>query len=295
MSGSACDPALSMAAITERLEAAGCVYAEDEAKVLAASAGTPEALRSMVEQRVAGLPLEHIVGWAEFCGLRITLEPGVFVPRPRSELLVRLAAARAAPGSVVVDLACGSGAIGAAIAAQATSAAGQIELHACDIDPAAVRCARRNLGAAGGHVYEGDLYAPLPAWLRGRVGVIAANVPYVPTEAVVLMPAEARMYEPLLALDGGPDGLRGAAQGCARGERVACARRASADRDEQGPGAGSGRRVRGRRACRRDCQERGSRSHRRHRPASGMMIGRRCARAARSVALTARQFGPDRR
>ena len=208
MSGSACGPALSMAAITERLEAAGCVYAEDEAKVIAASAGTPEALRSMVEQRVVGLPLEHIVGWAEFCGLRITLEPGVFVPRPRSELLVRLAAARAAPGSVVVDLACGSGAIGAAIAAQATSAAGQIELHACDIDPAAVRCARRNLGAAGGHVYEGDLYAPLPAWLRGRVGVIAANVPYVPTEAVVQMQAEARMYEPLLALDGGPDGLQ---------------------------------------------------------------------------------------
>ena len=224
MSDSAADPALSMAAITERLRAAGCVYAEDEAQILAASAGSPEALRSMVDQRVAGLPLEHIVGWAEFCGLRITLEPGVFVPRPRSELLVRLAAARAAPGSVVVDLACGSGAIGAAIAAQATSAAGQIELHACDIDPAAVRCARRNLGAMRGHVYLGDLYAPLPAWLRGRVSVIAANVPYVPTEAVVLMPAEARMYEPRLALDGGPDGLEvlrraasGASEWLARG------------------------------------------------------------------------------
>jgi release factor glutamine methyltransferase len=222
MSDSAADPALSMAAITERLRAAGCVYAEDEAQILAASAGSPEALRSMVDQRVAGLPLEHIVGWAEFCGLRFTLEPGVFVPRPRSELLVRLAAARAAPGSVVVDLACGSGAIGAAIAsiaAIATSAAGQIELHACDIDPAAVRCARRNLSATRGHVYLGDLYAPLPAWLHGRVSVIAANVPYVPTEAVVLMPAEARMYEPRLALDGGPDGLevlRRAASGASK-------------------------------------------------------------------------------
>jgi release factor glutamine methyltransferase len=206
MSASAHDPALSMAAVTERLRTAGCVFAEEEAALLAGAAGSPEALRTMVEQRVAGLPLEHIVGWAEFCGIRIALEPGVFVPRRRSELLVRLASARVGPGSVVVDLACGSGAIGAAIAARAASAAA-VQVHACDIDPAAVRCARRNLSAAGGHVYAGDLYEPLPVALRGQVSVIAANVPYVPTEAVVLMPAEARMHEPLLALDGGSDGL----------------------------------------------------------------------------------------
>ncbi len=157
----------------------------------------------MVARRVAGLPLEHIIGWAEFCGQRIILEPGVFVPRPRSELLVRLAAARTEPGSIVVDLACGSGAIGAAVAAQTC----QVDVYACDIDEAAVRCARRNLRAAGGHVYAGDLYAALPERLRGAIGVIAANLPYVPTEAVVLMPAEARMHEPMLALDGGPDGL----------------------------------------------------------------------------------------
>jgi release factor glutamine methyltransferase len=203
MSASARDPALRLGAITGRLRAAGCVFAEAEARLLTAAAESPAALRDMVERRVAGLPLEHIIGWAEFCGLRIVLEPGVFVPRPRSELLVRLAAARTAPGSVVVDLACGSGAIGAAIAA----IAGQIELHACDVDQAAVRCARRNLAAARGHVHAGDLYAALPDRLRGRVGVIAANVPYVPSEAVVLMPAEARMHEPLLALDGGHDGL----------------------------------------------------------------------------------------
>jgi release factor glutamine methyltransferase len=207
MSASAHDPALSMAAVTERLRTAGCVFAEEEAALLAGAADSPEALRTMVEQRVAGLPLEHIVGWAEFCGMRIALEPGVFVPRRRSELLVRLASARLGPGSVVVDLACGSGAIGAAIAARAASAAVAVEVHACDIDPAAVRCARRNLSAAGGHVYAGDLYEPLPVALRGQVSVIAANVPYVPTEAVVLMPAEARMHEPLLALDGGSDGL----------------------------------------------------------------------------------------
>ena len=203
MSASAREPSLTVPAITDRLRAAGCVFAEEEARILTAAAGAPEALRDMVERRVAGLPLEHIVGWAEFCGLRIALEPGVFVPRRRSELLVRLAADRAAPGSLVVDLACGSGAIGAAIAA---SVAG-IELYACDIDPPAVRCASRNLAVAGGRVYAGDLYAALPGRLGGRVSVIAANVPYVPSEAVVLMPAEARMHEPLLALDGGADGL----------------------------------------------------------------------------------------
>jgi release factor glutamine methyltransferase len=203
MSAGACDPSLTVPAITDRLRAAGCVFAEEEALVLTAAADAPDMLRDMLERRVAGLPLEHIVGWADFCGLRIVLEPGVFVPRPRSELLVRLAAARAAPGSVVVDLACGSGAIGAAIAASVAD----ITLYACDIEPSAVRCARRNLAAAAGQVHTGDLYEALPDELRGRVDVIAANVPYVPSEAVVLMPAEARMHEPLLALDGGQDGL----------------------------------------------------------------------------------------
>jgi release factor glutamine methyltransferase len=207
MSAGACDPALSLAAVSERLTAAGCVFAEEEAELLAGAADSPDALRTMVERRVAGVPLEHVVGWAEFCGMRIAVEPGVFVPRRRSELLVRLACARVAPGSVVVDLACGSGAIGAAIAARAASSAVPVELHACDSDAAAVRCARSNLSAAGGQVYAGDLYEPLPAGLRGRVSVIAANVPYVPSEAVVLMPAEARMHEPMHALDGGADGL----------------------------------------------------------------------------------------
>ncbi len=203
MSASAFDPVLSLTGVTGRLRAAGCVFAEDEARLLIEAADTPDGLRDMIARRVAGLPLEHIIGWAEFCGQRIIVDTGVFVPRPRSELLVRLATARTEPGAIVVDLACGSGAIGAAIAARA----GQVDLYACDIDEAAVRCARRNLQAAGGHVYAGDLYTALPRRLRGLVSVIAANVPYVPTEAVVTMPAEARMHEPLLALDGGPDGL----------------------------------------------------------------------------------------
>ena len=85
--------------------------------------------------------------------------------------------------------------------------AGRAELHAADIDPAAVRCARRNLAAAGGQVYQGDLYAPLPAGLRGRVDILLANVPYVPTGEVALLPPEARDHEARVALDGGADGL----------------------------------------------------------------------------------------
>jgi release factor glutamine methyltransferase len=161
----------------------------------------------MVGRRADGLPLEHVLGWAEFCGLRIAVDPGVFVPRRRTEFLVRQAAALARPRrAVVVDLCCGSGAVGAALVA----ALGRVELHAVDIDPAAVRCARRNVVAAAGgqvQVYEGDLYEPLPTTLRRRVDVLVANVPYVPAAAVELMPPEARLYEPRAALDGGADGL----------------------------------------------------------------------------------------
>jgi len=170
--------------------------------MLISTATTQSDLTAMVDRRVDGLPLEQVLGWAEFCGLRMAVDAGVFVPRARTELLVRQAVAGARAGAVVVDLCCGSGAVGAALAV----ALDRIELHAVDIDPAAVRCARRNIGADG-HVYEGDLYEPLPAGLRGRVDVLVANAPYVPTEAIGLMPREARLHEPLVALDGGSDGL----------------------------------------------------------------------------------------
>ncbi|QXE37609.1 putative protein N(5)-glutamine methyltransferase [Streptomyces sp. GMY02] len=190
-------------AVVARLRAAGCVFAEDEACLLVSTARSAAELTAMVDRRVAGLPLEHVLGWAEFSGLRIAVDAGVFVPRRRTEFLVRRAAALARPGAVVLDLCCGSGALGAALAATL----GRAELYAADIDPAAVRCARRNVAAAGGRVYEGDLYEPLPAALRGRVDVLLANVPYVPTEEVGLLPPEARIHEARVALDGGADGL----------------------------------------------------------------------------------------
>jgi release factor glutamine methyltransferase len=195
--------------IVARLRAAGCVFAEDEAAVLLASASGPAELAAMVEERVAGRPLEHVVGWVEFAGRRILVDPGVFVPRRRTELLVREAAARL--GTVVVDLACGCGAVGLAVGLEvgfdAGPTVGTAELHAVDIEPAAVACARRNLEPVGGRVYEGDLFEPLPRDLRGRVDVLVANVPYVPSDAVALMPPEARDHEPRVALDGGADGL----------------------------------------------------------------------------------------
>jgi release factor glutamine methyltransferase len=82
-----------------------------------------------------------------------------------------------------------------------------VELHAADLDPAAVACARRNVEPAGGHVHAGDLFGALPSGLMGRIGVLICNAPYVPTTEIAFMPAEARDHEALVALDGGTDGL----------------------------------------------------------------------------------------
>ncbi|MET3903389.1 putative protein N(5)-glutamine methyltransferase [Paenarthrobacter sp. 4246] len=202
------------ASIASTLRAAGCVFAEDEARLIIDAANHPDELNRMVEQRVGGQPLEHIVGWTEFCGTRMAVGPGVFVPRRRTEFLVHQATLIGKPGAVVVDLCCGSGAVGAAV----SDLLGNCELHAADIDPAAVHCARRNVEPRGGRVHQGDLFGALPRELLGRVDVLLANAPYVPTESIGMMPPEARLHEPLVALDGGADGLavqRRVAQGAA--------------------------------------------------------------------------------
>lgn len=186
-----------------RLRAAGSVFAEDEARVLAEAARTPGELEDLVRRRVLGEPLEVVVGWAEFCGLRIAVEPGVFVPRTRTGILVDEAAPLVRSGSVVVDLCCGSGAVGAALHARQPG----IELYACDVDAAAVRCARSNVEPVGGRVLEGDLFDALPGTLQGGVDVLVVNAPYVPTDEIALMPPEARDHEPRAALDGGADGV----------------------------------------------------------------------------------------
>jgi release factor glutamine methyltransferase len=211
------------AELAARLRAAGSVFAEEEAELLTSAADGPAALVSMVDRRLAGEPLEAIVGWASFCGLRIVVAPGVFVPRRRTELLVRQALA-IVPGylvalepdlqpkvqgvsvPVVVELCCGTGAVAAAILDGTGTSSGELEVHAADIDPRATACARQNIGERG-RVHTGDLYDALPAGLRGRVDVLVANAPYVPTDAIAMMPPEARDHEPRVALDGGADGL----------------------------------------------------------------------------------------
>jgi release factor glutamine methyltransferase len=190
--------------VVARLRAAGCVFAEDEAQLIIEAAASPDELAAMIARRVSGLPLEQVLGWAEFCGLRIVLEPGVFVPRRRTTLLVEQTVALLGEvlEPVVVDLCCGSGAVAVAV----QHALGRGAVHASDIEPRAVHCARRNLDGIGS-VHEGDLTDALPPDLTGRVDVIVVNAPYVPSDEIAMMPPEAREHEPRVALDGGPAGV----------------------------------------------------------------------------------------
>jgi release factor glutamine methyltransferase len=183
-----------------RLRAAGCVFAEDEADVLTAAAPDEDALAGLVARRAVGEPLEQVVGYADFCGVRVRLRPGVFVPRVRSELLVREALSLAKPGATVVDLCCGSGALGAAVRRKRPD----LSLYSADLDPVAVATARDNLDTP---VYHGDLFDALPPALLGRIDVLIANVPYVASGHIPFLPAEARDHEQRSALDGGGDGL----------------------------------------------------------------------------------------
>lgn len=198
--------------VVATLRAAGCVFAAEEAELIldaAERAGDParcaQLVDAMVARRCAGEPLEHIVGWAAFCGLRIAVAPGVFVPRRRTEFLAEQAVQMGGHAAVIVELCCGAAPVAAALAVRLPRA----EIHAVDIDPLQTAYARRNLAlfANRAHVHEGDLYAGLPQGLRGRVDLIVANAPYVPTADIGTLPTEAREYEPHLSFDGGPDGL----------------------------------------------------------------------------------------
>ncbi|MFS0703736.1 putative protein N(5)-glutamine methyltransferase [Cellulomonas sp. 179-A 9B4 NHS] len=198
------------AALVARLRAAGCVFAEEEAALLRAAASDPRRLADLTDRRVAGEPLETVLGWVAFAGRRVAVGPGVFVPRRRTELLARAAVdlARAAAGTppaggpVVVELCCGVAAVATVVAQDVPGA----RVHAADVDPVAVRWAAHNLGDLGAAT-AGDLFDALPADLRGRVDVLVANAPYVPTHAVATMPVESRAHEPRVAVDGGADGV----------------------------------------------------------------------------------------
>jgi release factor glutamine methyltransferase len=219
---------------TRELAAAGCVSARAEADWLLEEAVDEESLRAMVARRVAGEPLQYVIGWAPFGPLRLVVGPGVFVPRPETEGLADRAATRlrsrpeppegsgeprgGAPvdreGSgeprggarvrpIAVDVCTGSGAIACFLAAEVPGA----RVLATELDPGALAWARRNADRYGVELLAGDLDEPLPAALAGRVDVLCANVPYVPSGAIATLPTDVRDHEPRLALDGGPDGL----------------------------------------------------------------------------------------
>lgn len=195
----------SPAALAAALAALGCVAAEAEAALLWERAASPAELAELVARRGEGVPLEVLLGYADFGGVRVAVTPGVFLPRPRSELLARVAvdAARARPRPVVADVCSGSGALAAVVASTLPGA----RVVASDVEPAAVACAALNAAAYGFEVVAGDLCDGLPADLRGRVDVLVANVPHVPTGELPLMPRDTRAHEPALAHDGGADGL----------------------------------------------------------------------------------------
>jgi release factor glutamine methyltransferase len=187
--------------LVARLRAAGCVYAEDEAAALREL--PPHRLEAAVRRREAGEPLEHVLGWAELGGLRLVIRPGVFVPRRRTLLLVAEAVRLTAPGSFVLDLCCGCGAVGRLLAERVPG----LRLDAVDVDERAVGFARQNLDPVGGRVWCGDLTDPLPHRSRGTYATVTANVPYVPSGAEHLVPGDLRAAEPRSTRDGGEDGL----------------------------------------------------------------------------------------
>jgi release factor glutamine methyltransferase len=194
---------MDRAAVAAALARAGCVAADEEAAELMAVADGPGALGRMVDRRRTGEPLAWITGRTVFCGLDLVVDPGVYVPRWQSEPLARRAVELLPPTGVGVDLATGSGAVAAVMAAARPEA----RVVATELDPVAVRCARRNRV----DVRHGHLDHPLPPDLAGRVDVLCAVLPYVPTGALGLLARDVLAFEPRVALDGGPDGLRAVA------------------------------------------------------------------------------------
>jgi release factor glutamine methyltransferase len=182
------------------LRAAGCVYAEDEAAAVWSTFDEAGARAAAVAARVSGQPLEQVVGWAEFGPVRVSLAPGVFVPRRRAEAILEPAVAARPDARVVVDLGCGAGALAASLAVLLPDA----EVHGVELDEDALACARRTGGFT---VHRGSWWSGLPADLAGRVDLAVAYLPHVPTERLDDIHPDFRAHEPAMSVDGGADGL----------------------------------------------------------------------------------------
>lgn len=168
-------------------------------------------LTALFERRLAGEPLQYVLGRWSFRGLDLQVDPRVLIPRPETEVVAEVAiveARRAGGPFVVADMGTGSGALALALAAELPEA----EVWATDRSAAALDVARGNLAAVGPsaasrvHFVEGMWYEALPTGLRGRLRVIVSNPPYVTEAEFAGLPAEVRDHEPTAALVAGPTG-----------------------------------------------------------------------------------------
>jgi release factor glutamine methyltransferase len=190
--------------LVDRLRAVGCVFAEEEAAEIRRVVGADEERAdAVVTARANGIPLEHALGTALFARVEVAVGPGVFVPRTRAEVLVDAAVAARPTARVVVDLGTGSGALAAALATRLPDA----DIHAADLDDAALAYARRNATRYGFTVHEGDWWGALPRDLQGRVDLAVAYLPHVPTSRLDEISGDYRTHEPDLSVAGGLDGL----------------------------------------------------------------------------------------
>jgi len=188
-----------VADLAARLARAGCVAAAEEAAELATAAGgDAELLASLGARRLTGEPLAWVTGRTDFGDLCVRVDVGVYVPRWQSLPLARRAARRLPDSGAAIDLCTGSGAIAATLRAARPAA----RVVATDLDPRAVACARAN----GVEAYRGDLFAGVPDALRGETDVVVAVVPYVPTDALALLPSDTLRFEDAAHYDGGPEG-----------------------------------------------------------------------------------------
>jgi release factor glutamine methyltransferase len=186
---------VNLEAVTQRLAAAGCVAAREEAVELLAAAPDAATLDAWVRAREDGTPLPWLIGATTFAGRRLAIGPGVYVPRAQTEQLAARAATLLPAGGRALDLCTGCG----AVAAHLTAAVPGARVVGIDRDPLAASWARRN----GVPAVVGDLAAPV----RGPVDLITVVPPYVPTDAIRLLPSDVVRHEPRAALDGGADGL----------------------------------------------------------------------------------------
>lgn len=168
-------------------------------------------LDDLAARRVRGEPLQHLTGVAYFRRISVAVGPGVFIPRPETEVMtgwvidhVRALAERQAAPVIVVELCAGSGAISAALADELAGL--EVAIHAVELSAEALPYARRSLASTDVELVEGDM-ADAFSELNERVDVVVANPPYIPLDAFAAVPAEVRDHDPALALFSGADGL----------------------------------------------------------------------------------------